>query len=108
MKVLKTIKFHLSYWPEFYIAPLVVTILTYIGIWGVNFFTQQPVIDDPGIIVGSLYNLIKINLVVLAVSFTQSHLFGFRSEKGGSLKDDLYDGFISIFLISLYSFLMWH
>ena len=98
---------HLAVHRELYLYPIIGLLFTWAGIVYVNSITGRAVIDDPGAIVGWLYNLMGCLLLVLIVGQTQHHLFGFRSEKANStFRDDLFDSCVTFLLFGLFSFLL--
>lgn len=66
---------HLLYYREFYVGVPVSIVGCFLAIYGVRSLTGRAVIDDPGVIVGWLYNCVKAILIVVLTGFSVSHLF---------------------------------
>jgi hypothetical protein len=99
---------------ELYAWPLAGIAVLVASLHGVTLLTGRAVIDDPGAIIGFLYNALGILVLVILVGATQEHLFGFRvrnSERATMiprLRNDIYDSCVSAFLFILFAWLLWH
>ena len=104
-KIFLSIQKHLLFWGENYIAlPLIIALL--IGsIYGVNFLTGRPVVEDVGAIVGMLINGIGIALSATLVGLIQQYNFGYRSHTTNpKLCDDIHDSVVTLLLFALFSY----
>lgn len=102
---------------ELYYLPLVVIAVCVLGLYFVNWITGRPVADDPGVIVGYLYQAVGIAIVLALTGFTQQLFFGYRGDeppKGDDgqpagnvpIQDDIYDAVITLCVLCLYSSLV--
>lgn len=103
---------HLARHRELYVLPLVVGLFALASIYAVNWLTGRPVVDDPGVIVGYAFNCIGCSVVLALTGFTQQLFFGFRGDHKPDgqanplFRDDLFDAFVTLSLLALYSSLV--
>jgi len=114
MNTLRKFLSHLLRNRELYLFPLVGIAALVAALNGVSLLTGRAVIDDPGAIVGYLYNALGVLVLVALVGATQEHLFGFRVRNDERatmiprLLDDIFDSCVSAFLFLLFAALLWH
>jgi|GEM_PF-3328861 len=100
---------HLLFNREVYLFPAAAVVLLLAALVGVPLLTGRTVIDDPGAIVGWVYNFCGITLLALLVGQVQQHLFGYRAlEPGSDIRDDIFDACVTAYLFSLFAWLLWH
>lgn len=95
---------------EWMLLPLFIGVLV-LAVYGCYWLTGRGPLDDPGELVALGYRAIRLAVVVAFTAFVQEHLFGFRSEREeGAVRflDDLLDTCVSLALLSLFSWLLWH
>lgn len=109
MKHLRSFLSLLAFHREVWAWPLGIVLLCLAAIHFVVHLTGRAVIDDPGAIVGWLFNAIKIVLALVLTGQAQQHLFGYRSNgENPSLSDDLHDSTVCFALLSLFLFVLSH
>jgi hypothetical protein len=104
-KILQSIHKHLLFWGENYIALPLILIFLVLSIYGVNFLTGRPVVDDIGAVVGMLINAVGIALSATLAGLLQHYLFGYRSNKStATIWDDIHDSVITLLLLALFCY----
>jgi hypothetical protein len=108
---MQQILIHLRRHRELYLFPALALFLIWAAILFVERLTGRAVIDDPGVIIGYLYNYTGAVLLCALVGQVQSHLFGFRAQNSARatqqppIKDDLYDACITLMLLAGFGYL---
>jgi len=100
---------YITYNREVYLFPVVAVSLLLAGLAGVPLLTGRAVIDDPGAIVGWVYNFCGITLLSVLVGQVQQHFFGYRATgPEAPFRDDVFDACVTAFLFLLFGWLLWH
>lgn len=119
MNFFKRVASHLRYFAEtYFILPL--ALLALIGMLHfVSFLTGRPVLDDPGVLAGTMYNAIRIVIAFALVGIGQQLLYGYRSQADpespmdsprttGKLSDDIYDAAVTFLMFVTILYFLWH
>ena len=114
---LSVIGSHLKYWRENYILIPAIIIALMAAIYFVGSLTGRVVIEQPGQIIDCLYNAVAIVIAICLTGITQKSLTGYRSENFidtptckelPPLSADLLDSCTTLYLLSLYCWLLLH
>lgn len=99
---------HVRYWGETYIAGPIVIGLLVLSAWFVGLLTGREVVENPGAIVGTLIDAVRIVIVCMMAGIAQHFLYGYRStlRPHPQLSDDIYDACVTSFLLLLFSVLL--
>lgn len=66
---------HIKYFKEYYVWPIVSAALVMVSIYGAMHLTGRAVIDDPGAIVGYMYNFVGLMAAAIFTVSIDNHLF---------------------------------
>ena len=64
---------HLQNYRELYLFPLIGMLALFLAIQGVHLLTGRAIIDDPGVIIGGLYNAMIVVVAITILGALQGH-----------------------------------
>ncbi len=109
MKALIYIKDHLKYWAETYLGFPLAILLISASLHLYSHWTGYKSTDSPNQLVDVAYNAFTAIIIMALTGFCQKQLFGYRSKAANpKLCDDIYDSCVTVVLLLLFSYLVFH